>query len=217
MKENWFYELSLSLNRGGKALTAMKLLLTVLFFFGFNLSATVVFGQENKLSINVNEEPISDVLAEIERQSDYRFAYSSQFVDTERKVSLELKASEIDEALTAILKDTDIGYSVENHFVVLLPKTEAELASAMAQNVQGNAITVSGRVVDNNDEPIPGVSVVLKGSQTGTITDIDGNYTISNVPESGSLVFSFVGMKTQEVPVSGRRRSEERRVGKECR
>lgn len=204
MKENWFYALPLSLNRGGKALTATKLLLTVLFFFGFNLSATVVFGQESKLSINANGEPIADVLAEIERQSDYRFAYSSQFVDTERKVSLDIKDSEIDEALTAILKDTDIGYTVENNFVVLLPKNEAELERAL-QNAQNDGITVSGRVVDTSGEAVPGVSVVLKGSQSGTVTDIDGNYTLHDVPESGSLVFSFVGMKTQEVPVSGRR------------
>ncbi len=63
--------------------------------------------------------------------------------------------------------------------------------------------TVTGTIVDDTGEPMPGVSVLLKGTTTGTITDFDGNYSISNVPEDAVLVFSFVGMATQELSVSG--------------
>jgi type II secretory pathway component GspD/PulD (secretin) len=77
----------------------------MLVFFGYNISASVVFSQDNKLSINVNDERISDVLEEIEKQSTYRFAYSSQFVDMERKVSLEIENTEIQEALTTLFDD----------------------------------------------------------------------------------------------------------------
>lgn len=64
--------------------------------------------------------------------------------------------------------------------------------------------SVSGKVVDSSGVPLPGTTVVIKGTETGIITDNDGNYTILQVPENATLVFSFVGMITQEVPVSGR-------------
>ncbi|OFX35238.1 MAG: SusC/RagA family TonB-linked outer membrane protein [Bacteroidetes bacterium GWF2_42_66] len=64
--------------------------------------------------------------------------------------------------------------------------------------------TVTGKIIDFSGAPLPGVSVVLKGATTGTITDFDGNYTLANVPADATLVFSFVGMKSQEVEVAGK-------------
>src|SRR5690554_1471578 len=68
-------------------------------------------------------------------------------------------------------------------------------------NMQQQSGTITGRVIDQNGEPIPGVTVVVKGTSAGTITDINGSYTINNVTPQSSLIFSFIGMKTQEVPV----------------
>lgn len=205
MKKNWFLTFLLSLIRGSKTLKIMKLMFIMLVFFGYNISAIVVFSQDNKLSINVNDESISDVLEEIEKQSTYRFAYSSQFVDMERKVSLEIENSEIQEALNTLFDETEIGFSVENNFVVLMPKNEAEIRRNTVPNTQQQGVTVSGQIVDYTNSPIPGASIVVKGTTNGTISDINGGYTLNNVPENGMLVFSFIGMKTQEVAVTGRR------------
>lgn len=65
-------------------------------------------------------------------------------------------------------------------------------------------VVVTGRVADNASSPLPGVTVVVKGTTIGTVTGMDGNYSVSNVPSNGTLVFSFIGMRTQEVPVNGR-------------
>ncbi len=67
---------------------------------------------------------------------------------------------------------------------------------------------VSGKVVDEAGQPVPGVSVVLKGSSTGTITNVDGSFTLTNVPEDATLVFSFIGMKSQEISVAGKKSFE---------
>ncbi len=85
-----------------------------------------------------------------------------------------------------------MNYEVKDRFILL----------ARAQGlVNQQAGTVAGRVTDSSGEPLPGVTVLVKGTTQGTITDFDGNYTISNVPTTGTLVFSFMGMKSQEVSV----------------
>lgn len=72
-------------------------------------------------------------------------------------------------------------------------------------NLQGESITISGIITDNQGEPVPGASVVVKDTSDGTVSDMDGRYTLSGVPSGGTLVVSFIGMRTQEIPVNGQR------------
>ncbi|WP_081485167.1 SusC/RagA family TonB-linked outer membrane protein [Marinilabilia salmonicolor] len=72
-------------------------------------------------------------------------------------------------------------------------------------NLQGESITISGMITDNQGEPVPGASVVVKDTSDGTVSDMDGRYTLSGVPSGGTLVVSFIGMRTQEIPVNGQR------------
>jgi TonB-linked SusC/RagA family outer membrane protein len=71
-------------------------------------------------------------------------------------------------------------------------------------NISAQNLSVSGSVIDSKGESLPGVTVVVKGTTSGTVTDFDGNYSLTNVSPTGTLVFSFVGMKTQEVAVDGK-------------
>ncbi|WP_291857282.1 TonB-dependent receptor [Marinilabilia sp.] len=186
----------------------MKLSIAMLMFFGFQLSASVVFSQDSKLSVNANQERIGTVLEEIEQQTFYRFAYSSQFIDMDRKVSINVKDANINEVLMMVFDDTDTEFVIEDEFVILIPKiTNAEGSISNNRStlfLQQNGKIISGRVVDPSGDPVPGASIVIKGSTTGTITDMEGNYTLPQVPEDATLVFSFVGMKSQEVAVAGR-------------
>jgi TonB-linked SusC/RagA family outer membrane protein len=77
-------------------------------------------------------------------------------------------------------------------------------ASGNLPDINQQKQSVTGKVVDSSGVPLPGATVVIKGSETGIVTDNDGNYTLNQVPENATLIFSFVGMETQEVPVSGR-------------
>ena len=74
----------------------------------------------------------------------------------------------------------------------------------VASHLWGQGITVKGRVTDADDAPVIGASVLVEGTESGMITDLDGNYVINNVPSDAVLVFSYVGMVTQKVAVSGR-------------
>lgn len=76
-------------------------------------------------------------------------------------------------------------------------------SSSVADEFQQQTISVNGKVVDQTGNPVPGASIIVKGTTQGTITDMDGNYSLSDVPADATLVFSFIGMKTQEVSVDG--------------
>jgi TonB-linked SusC/RagA family outer membrane protein len=202
MKKKWFLTLPPALVRGSKILRVMKLMMVMLVFFSLQISAAVVFSQDNKLSLSVNQKRIADVLEEIEEQTYYRFAFSSQFLDMSKKVSFDLRQANISEVLGTLFSDTDIDFRIEDEFIILVPKVLKNKTSSLGWQQKGN--TISGKVTDPNGEPIPGASIVVKGTSKGTITDIDGNYTISEIPEDGILIFSFIGMKNQEVPILGK-------------
>ena len=204
----WFLTFLLHHFRGSKTLKVMKLMMVMLVFFSIQISATVVFSQDSKLSLNVKQERIADVLEEIEKQSTYRFAFSSQFVDMDRKVSVVLEGADISEVLKQLFANTEIDFKIEDEFIILIPKIYDPAAQKSLvnneQNFQQQGKTITGKVVDPQGEPVPGASIVIKGTTRGTITDMDGNYTLPEVPEDAVLVFSFVGMKTQEITVAGK-------------
>lgn len=83
---------------------------------------------------------------------------------------------------------------------------ELETSSIMIRSAQQQGKTITGRVTDTSGSPLPGVTIVIKGTTRGTVTDADGNYSLSNVPDNATLVFSFVGMESQEVQVGNRTR-----------
>ncbi len=182
----------------------MKLLTFMLILGTLQLSARVVFSQDNTLSLNVEKSSIAEVLKEIENQSTYKFAFSSQFVDMERKVTLEMENVTMSQALEKLFANTNVDFRIENQFVILVPKGEDEKSGVRYANLQQQGKTVTGKVVDEQGEPIPGASIVVKGTTTGTISDMDGDFSLSGVPEDAVLQFSFVGMRTQEVNVSGK-------------
>ena len=101
---------------------------------------------------------------------------------------------------------TDIGYDFENNYIVLMKKANrnASTIADMIRSAQQQGKTITGKVTDTSGFPLPGVTIIIKGTTRGTVTDADGNYSLSNVPDDATLVFSFVGMESQEVQVGNR-------------
>lgn len=176
-----------------KVLFIMKL--TAFFFFvsTFTLVASVTFSQNKTITIDRDNVLIKDVLREIEDQSGYYFIYNNEFVDVYQKIDLHAKNQKIEVLLDKIFQGQDVNYSISERRIILSPAETHELAL--------QSRTISGRVTDSSGEPLPGVTVLIKGTTKGTITDFDGNYTISDVPVAGTMVFSFVGMRSQEIVV----------------
>ncbi|MGV8096746.1 MAG: TonB-dependent receptor [Mangrovibacterium sp.] len=153
------------------------------------------YAQTKQLSLNLRNETILNILNKIEDQSEFYFMYDATIVDVNQRKSISCENQPIAAILDQLLKDTKIVYEISDRQIVLTSLQKAEI---------GQSKTVSGRVTDSSGVPLPGVTVVFKGTTQGTITDNDGNYSISKVPGDAVLVFSFVGMKTQEVPVAGK-------------
>lgn len=177
-----------------KFLRIMKL--TSLFFFlGLLQLSASVYSQQTKLSLTASDLSVREIIDRIEEQSNFKFLYRDEVIDADRKVSMELKGN-VEEVLKKVFVGTDVFYRfLGNNLIVLT--TPAEQAGSSKQS----QLTISGKVTDSSGSPLPGVTVVVKGTPEGTTTDVDGKYTLSNVTASTILVFSFVGMETQEIQV----------------
>ena len=182
-----------------KLILTMKLTIVILLLGLMHVSASV-YSQATKFSFNIKSRQIIDVLKEIEESSDYRFFFQDEQVDVYRTVSINVENETINKILTDLFADQKINYKVVNDKMILLTSTESTTENP---SVQQNA-KITGRVTDTMNLPLPGVTIVVKDTKNGTITDQDGNYILPNVPEDATLIFSFVGMKTLEINLNGR-------------
>ncbi|RIH65517.1 SusC/RagA family TonB-linked outer membrane protein [Mariniphaga sediminis] len=180
--------------------------LTFLFLVAglMQLSASV-YSQTTRLSLDMEDAKVAEVLDAIENQSEFRFAYSPGFIDLDRKVTFKIQEKTIEESLTVIFAGTGVEFGVYDRHIILYP--EAMYTNNLKVNnllVTGQQRSVSGKVTDFDGQPLPGVTVVVKGTTQGTVTNANGEYSMANIPEDVILVFSFVGMRTQEIPLEGR-------------
>ncbi len=168
------------------------------------ISATCAFANESysqtkTLNLSMEKATVKEVLSKIEDQSEFYFMYSSKFIDVDREVSVNVKDKKIETVLDLLFARTNVNYTIKDKFIVL---TTSELSgSGMFSAAKQKPI--SGKVADSYGFPLPGVSVIVKGTTNGTVTDINGDFSLSGIPENATLQFSFVGMKTQEIQVAG--------------
>ena len=194
----------------------LRLMKLTVFFILISVGCVLAgktYSQTKTLTLHMENSTVKEVLAEIESQSEFRIMYSGKFVDVDREVSLDVKNQKIESVLNTLFAGTDVSYTVRDRFIVLItPELMVEGTLAVMQQR-----AVSGKVTDSNNQPLPGVTVVIKGTTQGTVTNADGNFSLTNIPEDATLVFSFVGMRTQEVVVGNRTsinvRMEEETIG----
>jgi len=179
-----------------KILLAMRLTLFLMVISVFSVYSST-YAQKTKLNLKVQNSQVKEVLNEIENQSEFFFMYDNKQVDVERRVNVEASSQTIEQVLQKLFDGTSINYKVVNRQVLLFPENKNV-------GLSEQSVKISGKVTDSTGSSLPGVSVLVKGTSNGYITDANGNYSISNVPANGTLVFSFVGMKTQAITVSGR-------------
>lgn len=178
-----------------KILLVMKLSVFILLFSIASVSASV-YSQSSKLNINVKNTSINDILVAIENQSEFRFAFSSEYIDLDRKVSVNFEDQSLEKILENIFEDTDIGYTIKGRHIIL----QNEKQGINEQQVKK---TVKGKVTDEEGESLPGVTVVEKGTTTGTVTDFEGNYSLVVSGDDVVLSFSFIGFATQDIAIAG--------------
>lgn len=191
-------------------ITFSQLLITLILSgisFAKDLKAQEVLNRT--VNIAVNNTTLENTLKKLEKDANIKFVYSKNIVKTDQKITFTATSQSLKDVLDKLLLDNGIAYQIINNRIVLNVSAESleikkiEAQKRAEQQTAINIFTVKGKVTDNTGLSLPGVSVKLKGAQTATATDINGNYTL-NIPDgNGTLVFSFIGYNTVEIPVSG--------------
>ncbi len=181
-----------------KCLTIMKLSLFLFFLSIIQVLAIDSYSQQTRLSLKFSKTSLEHVLDEIESKSEFYFLYNQDIVNTKKVVDLDVKEEKIEEVLNTLFVGTNIKYTISDRQIVLTSSDNQ--SGSNTQSAQ--PVKISGMVKSNTGEPIPGVTVAVKGTTIGAITDFDGNFQLNIPSDAKTLVFSFVGMKTQEVSIS---------------
>ncbi len=184
-----------------KVLRIMKLTLILMLTVALQVPASV-WSQSVKLDVKISDAPLQDLLQQIESKSDYRFFYNNGDVDVSQRVTVDLKDKTIGEILTSALAGFPYSFTELENQLILIERSEFSVSG------EGNqpGKTVSGKITDSGGQPLPGVTVLVKGTSNGTISSTSGDYTLSGLTSDDVLVFSFVGMQTREVPVGDQTR-----------
>lgn len=186
MKKNEDYDV-------GRCFSVMRTLFFSILLVSFTVCSVHAQKQDTRITLSLKDVSLQQVFKEITRLTGYQFVYSSSLLTGVKKVSIQVKGETLEKTLELCLQGTNLGYKVEEMHVIISPKLKK-------QENNLNTKIYKGTVFDNTGGLLPGVTVVLKGTNQGVATNQDGNFEIA-VPDAPDnvLVFSFIGMKATEV------------------
>lgn len=157
-------------------------------FLGLSLGWGAMSLNAQTVSKTFKNEPLKTVLKEVENQTGFSVIYKTDEVNVNKRVTVSFNNTSLNDVMSKIL-DSGLTWSIEDKMIVISKKSQSR--------TDGKKKKVSGIILDNNGEPIIGASILVKGTTLGTITDLDGKYSLDNVPENATLEISYIGYKTQ--------------------
>lgn len=164
-----------------------------IFFIIFScfILQTAAFAQNNvKITIKKKNITLQEALREVEKQSDYLIAFNESKLEKTKRVNLNINAESLDKTLTSILSGTGLSYKIKDKYIMIIPQSKVEVEHKK----------LSGIVKDDKGDPLIGVNVSFKGSPTGTVTGLDGRFSI--LAAKGNVIeFSYVGYTTKYITV----------------
>lgn len=178
-------------------------ILIFLMLLGIGGASASSYSQNTVLSLELRNKALKDLFREIEKQSEYIFFYNDEAVNVNKTVNISVDHATIDEILDKVLDNTSKYKVIDRQVILFKSEEEPETVQAVARTQQSTLI-VKGQVKSNTGEELIGVSVLEKGSATGTITDFDGNYSLEVSQSNAILAFSYIGFETQEVALNHR-------------
>jgi TonB-linked SusC/RagA family outer membrane protein len=175
--------------------------LAMLTLMALNLSEAIARPAQ-KISLTEKNTSLKTVFNNIRKQCNYDFAYNSDVINAVKPVTIKVDNVSLDDALAAVLKEQPLTYVITNSTVVIKERP----ASPMPAPNSGKSVqsAVTGSVRDESGAPLPGVSIQLKGTTSGTVSGSDGKYRLNTPNLTGTLVFSFVGYVTKDIPISNK-------------
>ncbi|MFK5959589.1 MAG: SusC/RagA family TonB-linked outer membrane protein [Lutibacter sp.] len=159
---------------------------------------------QTKMDIKVKNISLEDLFKEIQSKSEYIFFYNDEVLDIDKTVSIHLKKATLFTILEKVFLNTSLDYTINDRQVVVKIRTEVKVKKNLNQKPVQQKFQVSGSVIDKDGMPLPGASILEKGTTNGVTTDFDGNYSIEVSNENSELVISFLGFTTQVIKVSGK-------------
>ena len=180
-----------------KIVLMMKFYLVFTFLGVLNVIAGSAYSQEN-LKLNLKEVSLMTLFREIQKQTGIDFVYNEEQCRDFGKVSVEISDGMVEQLLQQVFDSSKLTYRFENGVIMIKALDE--------MRPQEQKVQISGSVVDTKGQPLPGVTILLKGTTVGCVTDSEGNFRLElPMRENIVLSFSFVGMKTIEVAYSGQK------------
>lgn len=190
------YEKTVGYRLSQKFYLTMKLILIFCFLSFLSVMAEDVYSQKARVTLEMEKATLREVFDVLRTQNGYSFWYRDNEIDLNRNVSVVAKEKPVQEILDELLKPLQMNYVINDKHIIIFE--EEKQAARLPQAADKRE--VSGQVTDERGEPIPGVAILLKGTETGTTTDIDGKYTLL-VAKGDVLQFSFIGYRPHEVLV----------------
>lgn len=187
--------------------TLTKIPKSVFFFcFLINLSISSVlaadtYAQSTILTLQMNNKPIKEVFNYIEKNSEFVFVYLDNVIDSRKVVDVNLHNQPITVILDELFKGTDLTYKIDNR-QILVKRKEAKESSFLS--VQ-QTIDITGVVKDDVGEPVIGANILVKGTNNGVITDMEGRFSLKIPQANALLVVSYIGYISQEIQVGDKR------------
>lgn len=191
-----------------KTLSKGILVLMRMFLLLISIGLSSVYGNyaigQSRIDVEIENLSIEEFFKEIQNNSDYYFFYKDDVLSTDKKISLKLKDVEVSTILNKAFSKTNLTYKINgNQIVVRKAAIDSNKTSLNLKEETAQENEVSGTVVDTDGIPLMGVNILVKGTTVGTQTDFDGNYSIM-APQDGVLVFTYLGMLTQSIPVGNK-------------
>ncbi|NJO87815.1 MAG: TonB-dependent receptor plug domain-containing protein, partial [Chloroflexia bacterium] len=187
-----------------KILMIMKLTTLIIFLSLISLKAENSYSQSTRLNLDLKNVSVKDALSKIEEKSDFFFLFNSKMIDADRTISLKVRNERIDEILGKIFAQSNVAYTVIDKQIILTSKSYYETFNSLI-NPKKRQIIVTGTVKDSMDnQPLPGVNILVEGTTDGTITDLNGEFSIAVSDANATLIFSYIGYTSQRIPLNGR-------------
>ncbi|MBS1738226.1 MAG: SusC/RagA family TonB-linked outer membrane protein [Bacteroidetes bacterium] len=156
------------------------------------------------ISISGKDIPLKKVFKEIKQQAGYVFFYDAELLKQANPVTIDIRNLPVEKALDVVFKDQPLTWRLENRTITVVSRPWIEPISTQELLVPP-PVTIKGKITDDNDEAVSGVTIMVKGSTNGTQSDVNGDYSITNVADNAILVFTSIGHETKEVSVANRK------------
>lgn len=157
------------------------------------------YAAQTMLTVRMSGRSIKDVFSYIEKNSEFIFVYHGSNINVNRRVNVNVTNQSVENILHQMFDGTDIEYLINNRQIIVRRKEAAEQPAALPSVAQEKKLKVSGNVKDAKGEPLIGVNVIIKGTTQGSVTDVDGNFSLTDVSPNATLSFSYIGYQTQDI------------------